>query len=129
MSTTKTRGTSNIPMIMGIIGGVLGLPAALCAGMCGASIDAMNELSEIGEVTSDASETGGMMLLLGLLGAVLGLIGGILGKKVPSAAGAMMIVAGILSGWNLLPLSLVVGILFLLGGVFCFVQKTEDIEA
>ena len=69
------------------------------------------------------------ILLLGIIGAILGLVGGLLGKKIPSAAGSMMIVAGILSAWNLLPLSLIVGILFLLGGVFCFVQKKEDIEA
>ena len=123
---TKEKGTSNIPMIMGIIGGVLGLPAAVCSAWCSEAIVAIGTIES--GVVSDGS-TGGTILLLGILGAILGLVGGLLGKKIPSAAGAMMIVAGMLSAWNLLPLSLIVGILFLLGGVFCFVQKKESIEA
>jgi hypothetical protein len=123
---TKVKGTSNIPMIMGIMGGVLGLPAALCSGMCGAAIDGLNDLSE--GTTSVGSETGDMMLQLGLIGALLGLVGGLLGKKIPIPAGVMMIAGGILCGYNLLPLSLIVGIFFLFGGLFCFVQKKETIE-
>ena len=113
----KERGTSNIPMIMGIIGGVLALPTAVCSAWCGEVIN-----------PSDGS-TGGTILLLGILGAILGIVGGSLGKKMPVPAGAMMIAAAILTGWNLLMvLSYIPLILFLIGGVFCFVQKKETIE-
>ena len=127
MSTTKSRGTSNIPMIMGIIGGVLALPAALCSAWCGEAIVAIDNLNT--GVESDGS-TGGTILLIGIAGAILGIIGGALGKKMPAPAGAMMIAAAILTGWNLASfLSYIPLILFLIGGVFCFVQKKEDIEA
>ena len=123
---TKERGTSNIPMIMGIIGGVLGLPAAVCSAWCGEAIVAIDNIDS--GAISDGS-TGGTILLLGILGAILGIVGGTLGKKMPTPAGAMMIAAAVLTGWNLASfLSYIPLILFLLGGVFCFVQKKETIE-
>ena len=94
--------------------------------MCGAFVDAADAAAKGSAMVG--SETGNMMLQLGLIGAILGLAGGLLGKKMPMPAGVMMIAGGGLAGWNLLPLSLIVGILFLLGGVFCFVQKKETIE-
>jgi len=122
----KERGTSNIPMIMGIIGGVLGLPAAVCSAWCGEAIVAVDNIDS--GAVSDGS-TGGTILLLGILGAILGIVGGALGKKIPTPAGSMMIAAAILTGWNLASaLSYIPLILFLLGGVFCFVQKKESIE-
>jgi hypothetical protein len=80
---TKERGTSNIPMIMGIIGGVLGLPAAVCSAWCGEAIVAIENIDS--GVVSDGS-TGGTILLLGVLGAILGIVGGALGKKMPTPA-------------------------------------------
>jgi hypothetical protein len=117
------KGTSNVPMIMGVIGGVLGIPAAFCSGMC---------VGCIGSVSADtaAEDLGTFYLVMGLLGAILGLIGGILGKKLPIPAGIIMLVATFMSGATLIAgnmLALIVAILFLLGGVFCFSQ--QKIEA
>ncbi|MDR2120955.1 MAG: hypothetical protein LBP64_08820 [Tannerella sp.] len=43
---TEVKGTSNVPLIMGIIGGVLGLPSAICAGLCVAFIETAAEQEE-----------------------------------------------------------------------------------
>lgn len=123
---TKEKGTSNVPMIMGIIGGVLALPAAVCSAWCGEVIVSLDNIDS--STVSDGS-TGGTILLIGIIGAILGIIGGSLGKKTPVPAGSMMIAAAILTGWNLASfLSYIPLILFLIGGIFCFVQKKESIE-
>jgi len=121
---TKKRGTSNIPMIMGIIGGVLGIPAALCAGVCAAGF-----IGFTGD-SSMAREAQTIYTTMGIIGAILGLIGGLLGKKLPKIAGIIMILATFMSGITLITgniFALIVAILFLLGGIFCFVQKKEDV--
>lgn len=125
----KKKGTSNVPMIMGIIGGVLGVPASYCSGACAACIGAIDEASG---GTSTAAELGDFYLWMGLLGAAVGLIGGLMGKKMPVPAGIIMLVATFMSGFTLIAgnmLALVVAILFLLGGIFCFTQKKEEITA
>ena len=124
----KKIGTSNIPMIMGIIGGVLGVPAAYCSGACAACIGAVDEAQGGG---STADELGSTYLWMGIIGAALGLIGGLLGKKLPMPAGIIMIIATFLSGFTLIAgnmLALIVAILFLLGGIFCFTQKKEEVS-
>lgn len=124
----KVKGTSNVPMIMGIIGGVLGIPAAFCSGACAACVGAVSDAST--GTTNHASEFGTFYLWMGIIGATLGLVGGLLGKKIPAPAGVIMLLATFMSGFTLIAgnmLALVVAILFLLGGVFCFVQKKEEI--
>ena len=73
------KGTSNVPMIMGIIGGVLGIPAAYCSGACAACLGAVSDVSR--GTTNQATEFGSFYLWMGLIGAAVGLIGGLLGKK------------------------------------------------
>jgi len=68
---------------------------------------------------------------MGIIGAIFGLVGGLLGKKIPVPAGIIMLLATFMSGVTLIAgnmLALVVAILFLLGAVFCFAQKKEEIE-
>ena len=122
------KGTSNVPMIMGIIGGVLGVPAAFCSGACAACIGAFSDASK--GTTNQTSELGNFYLWMGIIGAIAGLIGGILGKKFPVPAGVIMLLATFKSGITLIAgnlLALIVAILFLLGGAFCFTQKKEDV--
>jgi len=122
------KGTSNVPMIMGIIGGVLGIPAAYCSGACAACLGAVSDVSR--GTTNQATEFGSFYLWMGLIGAAVGLIGGLLGKKLPVPAGLLMLVATFMSGFTLIAgnmLALVVAILFLLGGIFCFAQKKEEV--
>lgn len=120
---TVKKGTSNIPLVMGIIGGVLGIPASFCSGACAACIGVISS----GGPTPD--ELGSFYLNMALMGAVIGLVGGILGKKMPTLAGILMLLAAFMSGYTLIVgnmSALIIAILFLLGGAFCFAQKKEE---
>lgn len=121
----KVRGTSNVPMVLGIIGGVLGIPAAVCSGACAAG------LSSMATTTEQASSTGSFYMIMGLIAAILGIIFGILAKKSPILSGVMLLVATVLSGITLITfnvMTLVVVILLLLAAIFAFVQKKETVE-
>ncbi|MDG2146936.1 MAG: hypothetical protein P8K14_01760 [Flavobacteriaceae bacterium] len=141
MSTTK--GTSNVPLIMGIIGAALGVPNIFCAGICGAGAGAMADLAAAGASAAEgaidvealdmastaAAGTGSMWIAGGA--ALIGLIAGILGKSKPSISGIGMLVAmamvgstGILGNM----LALLIAILYLIGGIIAFTQKKEAVS-
>lgn len=124
---SKVRGTSNVPMVLGIIGGVLGLPAAVCSGACAAGITAaVNNAAD-----SASTAAGNTFMTLGLIGAVIGIIFAIMAKKSPVISGLGLVVATILSAITLITfnfLTLSVVILFLLATVFAFVQKKEVVQ-
>ncbi len=138
MSTTK--GTSNVPLIMGIIGAALGVPNVFCAGLCGAGAGAMADLAaaadgdtidvEALEMASTAAAGTGSMWIAGGA-ALIGLIAGILGKSKPTISGIGMLVAmamvgstGILGNM----LALLIAILYLIGGIIAFTQKKEAVS-
>jgi phage shock protein PspC (stress-responsive transcriptional regulator) len=115
---------SNAPMILGIIGGILGLPAAICSGACAAGLSTLAD----GATEQSSSDAGGVFLWIGLMSAFLGLISSFLYKSNPKGWGAMMVIAGILAGITLVTfnfLSFVVTILFLIGGVISLTQKKQ----
>jgi hypothetical protein len=62
---------SNAPLILGIIGGILGLPAAICSGACAAGFSSLTDNAT--QQTSD--EALKVFLWIGLLAAFIGLIG------------------------------------------------------
>ncbi|MTI94590.1 MAG: DUF4064 domain-containing protein [Firmicutes bacterium] len=120
----KKRGTSNVPMIMGIIGGVLGLPGAVCAGACAEGLSAVADEAGTG--------VGDFYLWMGLIGALLGFVFGLMAKGKPMLSGVMMIVAALMCGITMIIgnlIALVVAILFLIGGIFALVQKKEEVAA
>jgi hypothetical protein len=112
---------SNAPMILGIIGGILGLPAAICSGACAAGLSSFSD-----KATSESSaEMGSVFLWIGIIAALIGLASSFLYKKNSKVWGGMMLLAGILSGVTLITfnfLSLIVTILFLIGGVISMTQ-------
>ncbi|HEX6427790.1 MAG TPA: DUF4064 domain-containing protein [Niastella sp.] len=113
---------SNAPMILGIIGGILGLPAAVCSGACAAGMSTLAE----GATEQTSSNAGNTFLWIGLISAILGLVSSFLYKKNTKTWGGLMLLAGILSAVTLVTfnvLSLVVCILFLIGGVIALTQK------
>jgi hypothetical protein len=115
------RGTSVVPLVLGIIGAALGVPSAICAGACGA----------VADVGSGGSSLGSLFLWMGIIGVALGLAGGILGKKIPVLAGFFMLIGAVLTGIEIITvniLALIAGIIFLIGALFCFLQKKEKIE-
>lgn len=77
---TKKRGTSNAPMVLGIIGGVIGLPSAFCSGACGAFTDEMLETSGTGEA----------YLYVLLVVSVLLIVFSCFTKKFPIISGILM---------------------------------------
>lgn len=122
----KVRGTSNVPIVLGIIGGVLGLPASVCSGACAAG------LSSIGDsTTATTNAAGNTFMTLGLIGAVIGIFFAITSKKWPIASGIGLLVATLFTAITLVTfnlLTLVVVILLLLAAIFSFTQKKETIE-
>lgn len=114
-----------MPMIMGIIGGVLGIPGSFCAGACAAGITGATGHS------AQSTEIGNFYLMMGLVSAIAGLVFGILAKRYPRLSGIVMIVAAILGGITLIAgnmISLVVAILFLIGGFMSIFQKKESVQ-
>jgi hypothetical protein len=119
---SNEKEISNAPMILGIIGGILGLPAAICSGACAAGISTLAD----GATKQSTDDAGSTFLWIGLIAALIGLVSAFLYKKNPKGWGAMMLLAGIISGVTLITfnfLSFIVCILFLIGGVISLTQK------
>lgn len=117
----KKRGTSIVPMLMGIIGAVLQLPGALCAGACAAGLS-----------SGSSTEAGNTFLGIGLIAALIGFVCGLFGKKNPIFAGVGLLIAAVLTGVTLVTFnffSLIALILFLIGGIMAFAQKKEEVQA
>jgi hypothetical protein len=124
------RGTSIVPLIMGIIGAVIQLPGALCAGMCAGGVSsALSGGSKSLDATMAGVEATGLFLGIGLLAALIGFIAGLFGKKSPVFSGIGLLCATLLTmllsimTFNIF--SLIAFILFLIGSIFAFVQKKE----
>ena len=122
----QQQSMSNAPMILVIIGGVLGLPGAICSGACVAGLGALADAGDA-EVSSAAD----FYMWMAVIGALLGLLSAFLYKKSPKLWGSMMIVAAFMSGITLITfnmLSLIVCILFLIAGLIALAQKKEHSE-
>ena len=117
------RGTSNAPMILGIIGAFVSLPNILCASACGACM---------GAGMTDSGAGAGTGALLGIVPVILGFIAAFLGKSKPTACGISMFICAAISlitvimtgftslfGWAAL-------ILFLIAGIYAFIQPMEE---
>ena len=120
------KGTSNAPLILGIIGTVLNIPAAMCGAACGSIIKSVGDAGG----SSSASFIGGSIIAISVIAGLSGLVGGILGKSNPSTAGLLMILATIFSGLEILGggglIAFMVFILYLIGAIFCFVQQKVE---
>lgn len=124
---SNQKSISNAPMILGIIGGILGLPAAICAGACAAGLSSMGDDSS----ASSSSTAGDIFMWIGLIASLLGLVSAFLYKSSPKAWGAIMLLGGLLAGITLVTfnlLSLIVCILLLIGGVIALTQQKPTIN-
>ena len=122
------RGTSDIPLVMGIIGTVLNVPATTCAATCGGIISGCSKI-----VGSDTGEDlGNLMVFVGLISGLSGLVGGIYAKKNPNAGGTLLIIATLFAGieaittFNLF--SLIVFVIFLIGAIYSFIKTEYDTD-
>jgi len=114
---------SNTPMILGIVGGVLGISGAFCAGACAACIGALGKNNQ-----SDVNSMGKFYLIVALAGAVLGLVAAIKYKSNLGLWSKMFFVATILSGFTLIAanmIALICAILFLIAGILVISEKKK----
>ena len=122
----KKKGTSSAPLILGIIGSVLNIPAALCGAACGAMVSSIGKASHSG-----AGEFfGNSIIAISVIAGLSGLIGGILSKPNPTAGGLLMILATLLTGLEIFGggglFALMVFLLYLIGAIICFTQEKID---
>ena len=117
---------SNLPLILGIIGFVLGIPNILCATICaaaaavGASVDEYGNFSER-DLDDAATGAGFLLWILVIIPTIVGFVGCFFGKTpkaktmgiVMIASGALIAISGFFISW----LGLAVGALYIVGGL------------
>ena len=108
-------------IIIAIIAGFLGLPAALCAGACAAGLSAAGDASR-----ADSNSAGTAFMFFGVLSALFAIIGGILTKN-PGRKGpvlqAIALFLALLTCVTLNPISFFVALLLLVSTVLGFIKK------
>lgn len=114
---------SIVPMIMGIVGGVVGLPSSICGGACAVGLDSLS-----GKTSAAAHSTGDVFLYIGIVGAVIGFLGGLYGRRNPVFSGLLLIGGTVLAGISAIPMNLmaiVPMLMFLIGAIFSFLNKNR----
>jgi len=121
------RGTSNAPLILGIIGGVLMLPTLLCGMACGAMADAGQSMS-----TGSSNSTYTLIMFIFFAPPIItGIVGGVKGKSNPNLSCILLVISAVaaLIGWvvssflNMFALAPL--ILFIIGAIIAKTQKME----
>lgn len=125
MAQTKMRGTSTAPIVLGIVGGVLDLPFALCSGACVAGIVSMED-------SNYSSTVGNIWIAVGVIAGIIAIVFACMAKKNPKLAGIMLIISTVMSALCFFPTLNIMGfiatILTLIGAILCFTQKKEPIN-
>lgn len=120
----EQKPISGAPMVLGIIGGVIGLPSSVCSGACAAGISSMADHT----TAEEAARTGSTFMWIGLIAALLGFIAAFMYKRGPGTWGFIMLLAGLLSLVPLVALNmmaLVPATLFIIGGAILISQKNR----
>lgn len=118
------RGTSNAPLILGIVGAFISLPNILCASTCGAIV---------GAGATDSFGGLGLGATLGFIPVFLGFIAAFFGKSKPTFCAVSMFICAAISlitviltaftslfGWAAL-------IIFIIAGIMALVQEKFEI--
>ncbi len=118
------KGTSNGPMIAGVIGFVASIPGTICAGICGAGVDLFSAAATQGEMYG----AGTTWIIINVAVALSGLVFGIMSKSRPRLSGFILILASILGliitiitlnwFWGLITVAS-----FLIGGIISLTQE------
>jgi len=126
----KTVGTSSAPVVLGIIGGVLNLPASLCSAACAGGMTGMvtEDVEEAEELAAAAASS---YMGLGIIAGIVAIVFACLSKKHWKLSGIVLLIAAILSlftaGTTFNVLGIISAILILIGAVLCFTQKKEEV--
>lgn len=117
----KMRGTSNAPLVLGVVGGALGLPSALCSGACAAAVD----------MGADSGLTEFYLYGTAVISIALIVIA-CFTKKSPKLAGILMLVGTVCGGFLFVCsfniLGIIAMVLTLIGGILSLTQKKEIVE-
>ena len=108
-------------IIISIIAGFLGLPAAVCAGTCAVLLSGGAHSS-----SAESDSAGGAFLFLGVVAAVLAIVGGVLTSKPGKAGPIIQLVAfgmTLLTCLTLNPISVFVALLLLVSSMFGMMKK------
>jgi hypothetical protein len=121
------RGTSNAPLILGVIGSVLMIPAFGC-NVC--LIAAASNSSARGSAAEEVMFEGlALIIVLGILPLILGILGGAKGKSSPKKSCLFLAIAAAFAGidWFLTMFTglfyLGALILYLVGAIIAYTQK------
>jgi energy-converting hydrogenase Eha subunit B len=110
-------------IIIAIVAGFLGLPAAVCAGACAAGLSAAGNAS-----SSDSSSAGNVFMFFGVIAAILAIVGGIMTRK-PGRKGpivqAVALALALLTCITVNPMSFFVALLLLVSTVLGFMKKDQ----
>ncbi len=126
----KKRGTSDAPMILGIIGGVLAFPFAGLSFIFVAS-GTFYALETLESFKLDAEMLILLIPIVILILPIIGMIAGILSKRAPKRCGIIMIICGLLYILTLFLANIgaiITTILFLIGGSLSLGQKTKIVQ-
>ncbi len=120
-------------MVLALMAGMIGLPAAVCSGMCASLMGAAAAQSEkqpwedlTQQEKDGANAVGGLFMCAGLIGAVAYIAGGVLVLRKGPIGGIACTVATLLTLLTLVtfnPLSLVVLLLGGIATVLAYIKK------
>jgi len=112
-------------MIIAIVAGFIGLPAAVCAGACAVGLSAAGNSSD-----HDSNAAGNVFMFFGVIAAILAIVGGILINK-PSKIGpiiqAVALALTCVTCITLSPMSFFVALLLLISTILGFLSKKQKI--
>jgi hypothetical protein len=114
-------------MVLGLVGAFIGLPAALCSGMCAAGISAAAKASDAAAVS-----TGNSFLGLGLLAVLLAIVGSVVVMRKTKVGGGLLMVAFVLTAITcatLNPLAFFEALLLLIAAILGLVAKSAEAPA
>ena len=110
------RGTSNAPLILGIIGSILLIPGMFCVTRAGVLVQS------------------GTIIFIGILPMVTGIAGAVLGKSKPTLSMILFIFSAVLTGlyWSMTAfiskMHMVALILFVIAAVKARMQRMDGTE-
>ena len=121
------KGTSDVPMITGVLGFVATIPGTFCAGACSICTSTAETLA-----TGTSSGIASIWLLLNVVAGVAALVFGIRSKSTPRLSGAVMLFSALLTlmldfitlnwFWGLIAVAC-----FAVGGAVSFTQEKSNV--
>ena len=115
-------------LVLGLIGGIVGLPGALCSGACAAGITA----GAAGAASDASNSAGNVFMLMGIVGSLLAIYGAIRVNSPGRRGAVVLLLATLINGVTLItlnPLSMLVVGLLLLATIFAFVAAAAEAKA